>query len=152
MSGWQAEMVEALAAFRTVAELAGELVAPDEIAVEYLPAPHRPPVRLPGGTMAVYAFHDGAGWLKIGRVGPASAARYTSQHYNPDSSRSNLARSLRADPALSSVPEFSFAAPGDWIKAHTHRVNILLLSSRSGDLLVLLEAFLHARLRPRYEG
>ena len=39
-----------------------------------------------------------------------------------------------------------------WIKRETSRVNILLPESRGRRLRLLLEAFLHTRLRPRYEG
>jgi hypothetical protein len=39
-----------------------------------------------------------------------------------------------------------------WMLASTSRVNILLPAFREFKLLSLLEAFLHLRLRPRYEG
>jgi len=99
--------------------------------------------------MAVYGFwHDGE-WLKIGMAGPNWNARYTSQHYNPNSA--GLAASLVDDRRMSGWPDFNPNAPGDWIKSATNRVNILL-DSRHGMLPpALLESYLHVRLRPRYE-
>ena len=44
--------------------------------------------------MAVYVFSEKSQVLKVGKVGPNSQARYTSQHYNPKSARSTLAKSL----------------------------------------------------------
>jgi len=63
----------------------------------------------------------------------------------------HLAQSLwRSEPQ---VDQYSRrCTPGAWISAETHRVNILLSARREPELLALLEAFLHLRLRPRYEG
>ena len=152
MSDWRADTESARTAFVTVAKLAGNPISPGEISIEYLPAPHRPPSRLPTGKMAVYGFWGDGVWLKIGKAGPNSNARYTSQHYDAGSARSTLAGSLRATRTCSRSPVSIPTAPGDWIKAATHRVNILLPSQRPDELLLLLEAFLHLRLRPRYEG
>jgi hypothetical protein len=49
------------------------------------------------------------------------------------------------------IAGFDPKEPGLWIKAATHQVNILMPDSRE-RALSLLEAFLHLRLRPRYEG
>jgi hypothetical protein len=152
MSDWRDELETALAKFLTVAELADDPIAKSDIAVEYLNAPHRPPGRLPVGMMAVYGFWGDGVWLKIGKVGPNSHARYTTQHYRAGSARSTLAGSLVADPRMRTVAGLDPVKAGDWIKANTHRVNILLPSSRDRALLSLLEAFLHLRLKPRYEG
>ena len=80
--------------FLRVAALAGARLAESEIEVETLKAPHRPPSRLPAGKMAVYVFSCGDTVLKVGKAGPNSGARYTSQHYNAASARSTLAASL----------------------------------------------------------
>ena len=42
--------------FRHVAKLAGFSLAASDLTIESLSAPHRPPTRLPPGTMAVYLF------------------------------------------------------------------------------------------------
>jgi len=60
----------------------------------------------------VYAFGAMAFGLKVGKVGPNSNARYTSQHYLVGSAPSTLAASLVASP-----PEdqgFDPAQAGAW--------------------------------------
>jgi hypothetical protein len=151
MTDWKADIEEATGDFITVARLARAPGGPEDIHVEYLAAPHTPLRHLPTGKMAVYGFWHGGEWLKIGMAGPHSNARYTSQHYNPNSAGSTLASSLLNDPRMSNWPSFRPSAPRDWIKSATNRVNILLDSKHGPLLLALLEAFLHLRLRPRYE-
>ena len=151
MKQWKDEMDSALRAFGTVAELAGCSLPDDEPTREDLPAPHRPR-SMPAGMMAVYCFWGNGEWLKIGKAGPKSNARYVSQHYGKNRALSSLAGSLCADSRMSTVPSFDPENPGEWIKASTHRVNLLLPAGRHASVLSLLEAFLHARLRPRYEG
>ncbi len=152
MTAWRDDIDSAIAAFLEVAELAGDPISRTDLVIEYLSAPHRPPTRLPIGKMSVYGFWGDGGWLMIGKVGPNSNARHTSQHYLAWSALSTLAGSLAKDPAMSGVAGFDPQAPGVWIKAATHRVNILLPAAREPALLSLLEAFLPLHLRPRYEG
>lgn len=71
--------------FREVAELAGVELGPSDLTVEHLPAPHDSPSRLPSGKTAVYVFVFNGQALKVGKAGPNSNARYTSQHYNASS-------------------------------------------------------------------
>jgi len=151
VTAWRDEVAGALDDFRAVTELAGAPISKTDLAIEYLDAPHRPPSSLPGGRMAVYGFwHDGD-WLKIGQAGPNSQARYTSQHYNPNSAPSTLAASLTKDPRMAATAGFELARPGDWIKARCCRVNVLLPARHGKAVLALLEAFLHVRFQPRYE-
>jgi len=152
MNDWRKEMEDALMAFVTVAELAGEPLKRDELLIEYLPPPHTPPSNLPAGKMAIYAYWWNDAWLKIGQAGAKSAARYTSQHYNPSSSKSNLSKSLVSDTLMHDIVEFDRNNPGTWIRQSTCRVNILIPAQRGKAMLSLLEAFLHVRLNPRYEG
>lgn len=152
MTDWRAEMAEALRCFLDVTRLGGITLEPEQLSVEYLPAPHRAPSRLPTGRMAVYAFWGDGTWLKIGKAGPNSNARYTSQHYNAGSAPSTMAASLVNSPIMASVADFDRLAPGEWIRTAAHRVNVLLPSTQPRELLSLLEAFLHLRLRPRHEG
>ena len=91
MNEWIQDIEEAIPAFVTVAELARWPLLPKDFTVEFLPAPHKPPSSLPSGKMAIYGFWYGGGWLKIGMAGPHSTARYTSQHYSPNSAGSTLA-------------------------------------------------------------
>jgi hypothetical protein len=152
MSTWRANITAALAAFRTVAEGAGSPVPEKDLMVDFCDAPHEAPKCLPAGKVAIYGFWGNGVWLKIGKAGPKSNARYTSQHYNTGSAQSTLARSLAECPTMRSVAGFDAARPGDWIKGSTYRVNILLPERYNGPVLALLEAYLHVRLKPRYEG
>lgn len=148
---WIDELRSAVDDFREVARLGGEPLPIALPAIEILPAPHKPPARLPQGVMAIYTFWGDGCWLKIGKVGAKSGPRFTSQHYNPGSANSNLAKSVFSCPSISAHPAFRAEAPGDWIKQHCHRANLLLPSTHSQELLSCLEAFLHLRLKPRFE-
>jgi len=143
---------EALADFRNVAALADAAFIADSITVEIARSPHRQPKSLPPGKMAVYAFFLNGQALKVGKVGPSSNARYTSQHYNPKSAGSNLARSILANPAQVSVLGIDASGIGDWIRGHTDRVNLLAPASLGDPMLSLLESFLHVRWKPVFEG
>jgi hypothetical protein len=121
-----------------------------DIVVEILPKPHKPK-GLPIGKMAVYNFFMDEQDLKTGIAGPKSNARYQSQPYYESRACSTLAGSIRKDPSkigLPSAPD----RPGDWIKQHTDRVNLLLPASYGRLTLVRLESFLHAVWKPLYEG
>src|SRR5438094_4304118 len=85
-----------IADFVAVAALAGHTIRAEDIRHEFVPAPHARP-QLPRGTSAVYVFSlasDESVVLKVGKVGPKSAARFGSQHYLPASAKSNLAKSV----------------------------------------------------------
>ena len=138
--------------FRRVAELAGIQLTADELRVETLLAPHCPPSRLPVGKMAVYAFHYQGRTLKVGRVGPNSAARYTSHHYGHGRAPSTLAKSIVARQNEIDVCGITKETVGDWVKTNTDRCNFLLDASHPHRVLVLLEAFLQCRLDPLFEG
>jgi hypothetical protein len=152
MNNWRMEIENALRDFLNVAVLAQCPLDWKDFQIEFLDAPHTPPSKLPAGSMGIYGFWHAEKWLKIGKVGSNSQARYISQHYNPGSAQSTLAKSLTDDPHMSQMPNFDPNNAGDWIKKYTSRVNILLDADKGKPLLALLEAFLHARLRPRYEG
>jgi len=147
------EIVEhALSDFERVAELARSPCAAAVIEVQVADPPHRQPSGLPIGKMAVYAFfHDGQA-LKVGKAGAKSAARYTSQHYNPNSAMSTLARSILTNPAKLGLTSLDDAAVGGWIRDNTARVNLLIPTSLGLPILSLLESFLHVRWKPLFEG
>jgi hypothetical protein len=63
-----------------------------------------------------------------------------------------LAASLMRDARMKTVDGFINAIPGDWIERFCCRVNILVPAHLRPELLSLLEAFLHVRLKPLYEG
>ena len=135
--------------FKKVASLAGHSC--DEVEVETLLAPHEPP-RLPRGKSAVYIFVFRGKALKVGTVGPNSAARYTSQHYNPRSAKSTLANSLLSQGKELGVVGLSESNVGRWIKERTDRYNLLLPSACHNRLRTLLEAFVQCKLNPAFEG
>lgn len=138
--------------FRAVARLAKIELASGAITIENLPAPHVPPTRLPAGKMAVYVFSKGADVLKVGRVGANSQPRYTYQHYKPGSALSTLAASILADGEHLAIGAVTAENVGSWIKQNIDRVNLLMDEQIGVATLALLEAFLHCRLKPRYEG
>ena len=149
LADWCEDIRSALEDFRTVSALAGSPHEFCDADVEYLPAPHVPPRRLPEGKAAIYGFNFNGRWLKIGQVGPKSHARYVSQHYTGSAS-STLSGSLERDESMRTVVGSSELA--DWIKRETNRVNILVPSDSGKYFRSLLEAFLHVRLHPKYEG
>ncbi|MGA3346970.1 MAG: gamma-glutamylcyclotransferase family protein [Terracidiphilus sp.] len=114
---------EALSDFRKVAAMADAEFIAESIIAEYLPKPHKP-TGLPSGKMAVYAFFLNGQALKVGKVGTNSDARFRSQHYNPKSAGSNLARSILANPQKIGAGGVNELNVGDWIKQHTDRVNL----------------------------
>lgn len=150
MSTWKDDIEGSIHNFIEAANLASVQIKKEDFYIEYLESPHKPPKPLPQGRMAVYGFWFDNKWLKIGMVGSNSNPRYVSQHYNPRSAPSNLAKSLSND-KLPDEWKFDREHPGEWIKSQTNRVNIVLDSSYGKLLLAYLEAFLHLRLRPRYE-
>ena len=138
-------------------QLSGMSISKKEINHQYLPAPHKPS-NLPTGKQAVYIFSfplPSALVLKIGKVGPKSNARFLSQHYNPKSSRSNLATSLLNNPKvwkLQGIQPPNESNVGAWIKRYVDRDNFLIPSSKDKLLLSLFEIFLQCRLQPYFEG
>jgi hypothetical protein len=90
--------------------------------------------------------------LKVGKAGPNSGARYTSQHYNAASAPSTLAASLLKEGHEIGVNGLSVESAGEWIKSNTSRINFLLKVECGVPALTLLESFLQCRLKPRFEG
>jgi len=138
--------------FKQVAALAGIVLQEADLIADVLPAPHSPPASLGADNMAVYCFFWRDECLKVGKVGPKSQARYTSQHYLPNSSMSNLAKSILKEQRRMGLENLNESTVGDWIKQETTRVNFILNSSVGVSALNLLEAFLQCRLIPKFEG
>lgn len=138
--------------FCRVASIAGVSLASDALVVDRRPAPHVPPNALPPGRMAVYVFSFGPRVLKVGKVGPNSAARYTAQHYNAGSTTSTLAASLIKHGERIGVAGLNETNVSGWIRKHTERVNFILDSTLGVHVLNLLEAFVQCRLQPEFEG
>ena len=113
--------------------------------------PHLQPHCLPKGKMAVYTFVYEGAVLKIGKAGPNSNARYTSQHYNPKSAMSNLAKSILSDKEMlgKGINEENV---GEWIKQNCRRIDIEIDVDLGIFTLEFIEAVLHYKYTPKYEG
>ena len=138
--------------FLAAAKRGGIEISQNAINFETLTMPHKPPSPLPKGKVAVYIFSDSECVLKVGQVGPNSQPRYTSHHYNPVSSGSNLSKSLLEDEYAKRKYNLSRETVGEWIKQNTDRVNFIVDAGYYGPVLNLLEAFVQCRLDPIYEG
>ncbi|MEG2411512.1 MAG: hypothetical protein RSA29_07385 [Clostridium sp.] len=103
------------------------------------------------GKMGIYIFKYKDTYLKIGKVGAKSNARFTSQHYNPNSSNSNLAKSILSDDEMIKLG-LDESNIEKWIKNNTSRIDILLDEDLGIFTLNLFEACLHYKFRPKYEG
>ncbi len=112
--------------------------------------PHRPRI-LPPNSMGIYTFWYNGKALKIGKAGPKSNARFLSQHYSPTSARSTLAASILADEEMW-ASGISALNVGDWIKRNCRRVDIILNAELGFFTLEFIEAALHYKYEPKYEG
>lgn len=146
------EITSAINDFIKVADLAGYKISDVNFSLEYLKAPHNPPSSIKKSSFGLYIFFWNDRCLKVGKVGPKSQARYTSQHYSPNSSKSNLAKSLLAHKNELNLPVLNDQIVGDWIKNNTDRANILIDSSYGVFLLSLMESFFQCRYKPIFEG
>jgi len=97
------------------------------------------------GKWHIYSFwlNENDTALKIGVAGPNSNARFLSQHYNPNSANSNLAKSL----IKAGICEGN---PKEWIINNTYRINAVF-DEFNKPLAHALEAYLHLAFNPRFE-
>ena len=107
------------------------------------------PLPLPANTAAIYILKWNDTYLKVGKANANSNARYQSHHYNPNSSRSNLSRSLLEDSEFQAL--IGVGDVGEWIKANTTRFNILIPSNLGKDFIHFAEAFFILKCSPRFE-
>jgi hypothetical protein len=108
------------------------------------------PVKLPSNYAAIYIFKWNDTYLKVGKVNSKSNARYQSQHYNPNSSNSNLSKSLLLDTEFHAL--VGDITVGEWIKENTTRFNILIPSNLEKNFLHFAEAFFILKCNPRFEN
>lgn len=133
-------------------EICGVQMSKADFEPKNMGVPHSPPTALPKGKMAVYIFLHGKKCLKVGKAGPKSNARYTSQHYSVGRTSSTLAKSIVKTPERVGMEKMEEEKVGAWIKSQTRRINILLDGGHSRDILNFVEAFYILRLKPVYEG
>lgn len=135
---------------QTVSESLGIIIPSESYKIILREKPHNP-CSLPIGKMAVYMFRYGEQILKIGKVGPKSNARFQNQHYNPNSAQSNLAKSIINDENMVSI--IGKTPIDKWIKNNCDRIDIIIDEKSVPEFtLELIEAILHYKYRPKYEG
>ena len=133
-----------------VSSALGQPIDLDEIEIIDRGVPHTP-ANLKPGTMGVYTFLYKDQFLKIGKAGPNSNPRFSSQHYNPGSSSSCLADSILEDPDMT-VHNLTVKSVGKWIKQNCRRIDILIGAGLDIFTLELIESSLHYKYKPKYEG
>ena len=133
-----------------VSNVLGKPIDKDKYEIIDRGSPHQAK-SLPNKKMAVYTFWYEGRFLKIGKAGPNSNARFLSQHYNPKSARSTLAASILMDENMQDIG-ITENNVGDWIKNNCHRIDILIDSDLGVFTLKLIEAALHYKYEPIYEG
>lgn len=132
----------------------GLRLSKEDYIIEDMGCPHTQPRNLPKGYSAVYIFFyetgEKAEFFKIGKANKKSAARFTSQHYG-FSAPSTLAKSICSDEYFSQQG-LNRENINAWMKENLHRINIFITSDDGKALTGLIEATLHYKYRPRYEG
>lgn len=108
------------------------------------------PEALPNGFSAIYIFKWNNIYLKVGKVNSNSNARYQYHHYSPESSNSNLSRSLLSDPEFNTI--LGNTSPGVWIKENTTRFNILIPSDLGKNIVHFSEAFFILKCNSKFEN
>ncbi len=109
---------------------------------------------LPEGYAAVYIFvyktETKCEYLKIGKANANSKARFTSQHYG-FSAPSTLAKSICNDDEFRQMG-ITEENVKDWMLNNLYRINIFISAEQDKAATELVEAILHYKFRPRYEG
>lgn len=142
----RARLQAILTEFEAIPGVADAVQTP--LTIEFSVAPHPRPTPLRNQS-AVYLFFRGEQWLRIGQTN--FSTRFTSQHYGTKRAGSSFAKDVwlnRADFGYDGVEDDLPA----WIPANFGRANIRLPNQQSDRLSRLLEAFLHFKLAPRFEG
>lgn len=142
---------EILNMIRDVTQALGKTMDLSEVKIIDRGNPHVAPNKLPDGKMAVYTFIYNDTFLKIGKVGAKSNARYTSQHYHPDSASSTLAKSILEDKTMQNLG-LTKDNIGEWIKTNCRRIDIEIDCDLGIFTLDLIESILHYKYTPKYEG
>ena len=111
--------------------------------------PHKP-AGLPIGKMGIYTFLYKDRFLKIGKAGANSDARFRSQHYGFNA-QSTLAKSIVSDSEMLLLG-INESNVGEWIKNNCRRIDILIDSNVGIFTLEFIEGLLHYIYEPKYEG
>ena len=111
------------------------------------------PLALPANSAAIYIFKWNDFYLKVGKVNENSNARYQSQHYNSNSSPSNLSKTLKNESEFHALArQYPDTDQGNWIKENTTRFNILIPSILGKNFVHFAEAFFILKCNPMFEN
>lgn len=143
-------MQNTLKNFLQALSLTGIHLNMDDLILNDLGFPHKSR-ELPDGMMAVYTFQYQGQYLKIGKAGARSQARFRHQHYSAKGASSTLARSLLNDSDFLQYKLHEDCIES-WIKQNVRRQDILLQADKGPFVLNFMEAFLHCTYQPKYEG
>lgn len=135
---------------KNVTQAVGKPIEEDKYEIIDRGLPHKPKT-LPTGMMGIYTFSYNDKFLKIGKAGSKSSARFLSQHYNPKSAKSTLAASILRDHEMLNMG-IKEENVGRWIKENCRRIDILVDVELGIFTLDLIEAVLHYKYEPKYEG
>jgi len=108
------------------------------------------PAKLPRGFCAVYIFKWNDIYLKVGKANSKSSARYQSHHYYPESSNSNLSKSLLNDTEFQTL--LGNMSTSDWLRTNINRYNILIPRDFGSNFVNFAEAFFILKCNPMFEG
>lgn len=115
--------------------------------------PHRQS-SLPKGYAAIYIFvyesEVKCEYLKIGKANAKSNARFSSQHYGFNA-KSTLAKAICGDDEFCKMG-INQENIKEWMLNNLHRVNIFISTEQGKATTELVEAMLHYKFRPKYEG
>ncbi len=143
------EVTTVMKQIETLSVTLGHPILSTDYYVEDLGCKHQWPKQLPKGYIAVYFFFEGDVALKIGKANAKSKARFTSQHYRINTTKSTLAKSLMND----SDRHFDDAGEvKNWMLNNLQRINVLIKEDKGKAATELVEAIMHYRFRPTYEG
>ncbi len=137
--------------FLKVAALAKVNITAKDIQIENLPAPHGSP-KFSKEKMAVYIFYNDKEVLKVGKDGSEQGQRFRYQHYHPNKTNSNLAKSILKDKEFKADITLNESNISDWMKKNLSRGHFFIDKKMGSLTLNLLEAFLQSHLNPKYEG
>jgi len=136
-----------------VSSACGKPISTNNFKIVDLGLPHKKPDKFPTGKMVVYCFIYNNTFLKIGLVTKGSKDRYTSHHYNPLSSPSNLANSILSDIDMDlKVHNIEEDKISQWIQENCHRIEIWLDDSLGINALNFVEKLIQYCHPPKYEG
>lgn len=142
---------EVTAAMKVAEKASAELGYPitsDDYYIEDLGCPHMPK-SFPKNSVAVYMFAYNGIFLKIGKANQKTKARYESQHYG-FAAPSTLAKSLCADERAGYG--ITRETTRQWIETNCHRINVIIKAEKGKAATELVEAIMHYKFRPKYEG